>query len=291
MGNTVHHAAQSTRPIADPDAATASVVRTSNDRGRHPRQLPSWLLAGVTTAAILGLWEGTARAGLLPPQLPPLSEVCAWLWAQFGTASFWSDLLQTLWHWAAGLVIGGLAGVVLGAVVGTIPVLQRFVQGTLEFLRPIPSIVYLPLFLLVIGGTSTTAITIVAIGSFWPMMFQTYYGVQAVDPVALDTGRVFNLTLRQRLQHIVFHSISPFIATGVRIASSLALIVGVSVELIGGVPGVGASLSAYAQNGVYPGVYGLVLVAGVLGVVLNFVFEGTERRVLSWHVSHREAAS
>ena len=72
-----------------------------------------------------------------------------------------------------------------------------------------------------------------------------------------------------------------------RIASSLALIVAVSTELVGGVPGIGADMAAAAQNGIYNAMYGLLIVSGILGLALNFVLERTEKRLLRWHVSHR----
>ena len=82
-------------------------------------------------------------------------------------------------------------------------------------------------------------------------------------------------------------SLLPYLATGVRIASSLALIVAVSIELVGGVPGLGADMAAASQNGLYDAMYGLLLVSGILGLLLNAVLERTEKRLLRWHVSHR----
>ena len=82
-------------------------------------------------------------------------------------------------------------------------------------------------------------------------------------------------------------SVLPYLATGVRIASSLALIVAVSIELVGGVPGLGADMAAAAQNGIYDAMYGLLIVSGILGLALNAVLERTEKRLLRWHVSHR----
>jgi ABC-type nitrate/sulfonate/bicarbonate transport system permease component len=82
-------------------------------------------------------------------------------------------------------------------------------------------------------------------------------------------------------------SLLPYLATGVRISSSLSLIVAVSAELIGGVPGVGAEMAAAAQNGLYDAMYGWLVVSGILGLLLNAVLERTEKRLLRWHVSHR----
>jgi ABC-type nitrate/sulfonate/bicarbonate transport system permease component len=74
---------------------------------------------------------------------------------------------------------------------------------------------------------------------------------------------------------IMLPSIAPYVATGVRISSSLALVVAVSTELIGGVPGLGAQPAHYSQNAIYPAMYGILFLSGVLGLVLNVVLEGS----------------
>ena len=165
--------------------------------------------------------------------------------------------------------------------------MQRLLNVPLEFLRPIPAIVYLPLLILVLGSRPQTAILLASLGAFWPLLFQSIYGVRAIDQQAIETGKVFGLSKRQRLWYIMLPSLLPYLATGVRIASSLALIVAVSIELVGGVPGLGADMAAASQNGLYDAMYGLLLVSGILGLLLNAVLERTEKRLLRWHVSHR----
>jgi ABC-type nitrate/sulfonate/bicarbonate transport system permease component len=240
-----------------------------------------------TTVGLLALWELLSRGGVLPDEVPPFTGIVSWLADQPGDSSFWTSLEQTVWHWFAGLLIGGVVGVALGVTLGAVPFVQRLLNVPLEFLRPIPAIVYLPLLILVMGSRSQTAIILASLGSFWPMLFQSIYGVRAIDQQAVETGKVFGLSPRQRLWNIVLPSLLPYLATGVRISSSLSLIVAVSAELVGGVPGLGADMAAAAQNGLYDAMYGLLLVSGILGLLLNAVLERTEKRLLRWHVSHR----
>jgi ABC-type nitrate/sulfonate/bicarbonate transport system permease component len=275
---------------ADAPAAAAAgskpSPRRASSRGRAgaPTRL---LIAGGTTVGLLALWELLSRAGVLPDEVPPFSEVVSWLVDQLGVSSSWTALGQTLWHWFAGLIIGGFVGVVLGVTIGVVPFVQRLLNVPFEFLRPIPAIVYLPLLILVMGSRSQTAIVLACLGAFWPMLFQSIYGVRAIDQQAIETGKVFGLTPRQRLWNIMLPSVLPYLATGVRISSSLALIVAVSAELVGGVPGIGAEMAASSQNGLYDAMYGWLIVSGILGLALNFVLERTEKRLLRWHVSHR----
>jgi ABC-type nitrate/sulfonate/bicarbonate transport system permease component len=240
-----------------------------------------------TTIGLLALWELLARTGVLPAEVPPITDIVSWLVGQLGDAAFWTSVRQTVWQWFAGLIIGGLVGIGLGVTIGAVPFVQRLLNVPLEFLRPIPAIVYLPLLILVLGSRPQTGILLASLGAFWPLLFQSIYGVRAIDQQAIETGKVFGLGKRQRLGYIVLPSLLPYLATGVRIASSLALIVAVSIELVGGVPGLGADMAAASQNGLYDAMYGLLLVSGILGLLLNAVFERTEKRLLHWHVSHR----
>jgi ABC-type nitrate/sulfonate/bicarbonate transport system permease component len=265
-------------------AAAARGVAPTRERRRASLR---WLIPVGTTIGLLVLWELFARAGVLPDVIPPFTEIVRWLVDQLGVSSFWTALSQTLWHWFAGLILGGVIGVALGVTIGIVPVVHRLLNVPLEFLRPIPAIVYLPLLILVMGSRAQTAIILASLGSFWPMLFQSIYGVRAIDQQAVETGKVFGLTPRQILWNIMLPSVLPYLATGVRIASSLSLIVAISTELVGGVPGLGAEMAAAAQNGIYEAMYGLLLVSGILGLILNGVLERIEKRLLRWHVSHR----
>jgi ABC-type nitrate/sulfonate/bicarbonate transport system permease component len=270
----------------------ATAVRSAARAGRagsarRRRGAPRALIPIGTTIGLLALWELLSRGGVLPDEVPPFTDIVSWLVDQLGDSAFWTALGQTVWHWFAGLLIGGVIGTVLGVAIGAMPIIQRLLNVPFEFLRPIPAIVYLPLLILVMGSKSQTAIILASLGSFWPMLFQTIYGVRAIDQQAVDTGKIFGLTPRQRLWNIVLPSLLPYLATGVRISSSLSLIVAVSAELVGGVPGLGAEMAAAAQNGLYDAMYGVLLVSGLLGLALNGVLERTEKRLLRWHVSHR----
>jgi len=263
-----------------------------------PRRRPSatWLgiilIPVLTTLALLGVWELLARTDIvLPSQVPPFSEVMSWLFQHAGDEQYVDAIGQTIWHWFAGLILGAAVGAVLGVALGSIPLLQQLLSVPLELLRPIPAVVYLPLLILLMGAKSQTVIVLAALGAFWPMLFQTIYGVHAIDPQSMETGKVFGLSRRQQLWNIMLPSVLPYMATGLRIASSLALIIAISVELVGGVPGLGAELGASGRNALFSAIYGLLIISGILGLVLNGVLEHFEKRLLRWHVSHRSVSA
>ena len=251
----------------------------------------SWLarsLPWITTIAIIAAQEILARAGVLPRVIPPFTETVAAVWNMLPTPVFLTSLGQMFQQFAISLAIGVLAGVALGILIGVVPVLNQLLRYVLEFLRFTPSVVYIPILLLLMGARPQVAITLAALGSMWPVLYQTYYGVVGVSQILKDTGRVFGLTRGQQLMSITIPSVSPFLATGIRIAAAHALIVVVAVQIIAAVPGIGRDIQNYAENGVFPQMYGLILVVGIIGLLVNWLLELLERRQLHWHASYRE---
>jgi ABC-type nitrate/sulfonate/bicarbonate transport system permease component len=115
----------------------------------------------------------------------------------------------------------------------------------------------------------------------------TLYGVQDVDPVATDTARSFGFSRPQRLFRVTLPSAVPYIATGMRIASAVSLILTVTAELVIGSAGLGRSINVARSGGDEQLMYALIIATGLLGLALNAIFVLTERRVLHWHPSQR----
>jgi len=245
-------------------------------------------LPWVTTLGLLAVEELLARTSVFPEEIPPVTTIARAVGDLVPSGGFARALGNTLEQFAVGLVLGAVAGVALGVAVGAMPLLHRLTHYVLDFLRFIPAVVYLPVLILVMGATPRVAVLLGAVGALFPLLFQTYYGVTGITPILQDTGRVFGLTVSQRLVRITLPAISPFVATGMRIAASHVLVVVVAVEIIAAVPGLGNDISTYATNGVYPKMYALVVVVGVIGVLVNVLLQRLERRQLHWHASYRE---
>ena len=179
-----------------------------------------------------------------------------------------------------------------GAVVGLVPFLRRATRTTVEFLRPIPSVAIIPLAVLVAGLSREAALVVVVYAPFWQVFIQVLYGVGDVDTVADDTARSYGLSRLQRLRHVVLPTALPYVITGFRLAASIALVLTITAELVIGNPGIGRQIDVYRSAPDAPGLYALVLVTGLLGLLVNLVTRLVERRVLHWHPSvRREGAA
>jgi ABC-type nitrate/sulfonate/bicarbonate transport system permease component len=237
---------------------------------------------------LLLLWEFVVRVGLIPEtSIPPASAAIGELVTEIGTAEMWKAVGNTLQGWAIGLGIAIGLGVPAGILIGSSRWIYRALRVPIEFLRPIPSVALIPLAVLVYGTGLESKVFLAAFASFWPMLIQTIYGVQDVDPVATDTARSFGFRAPERLLRVTLPSAVPYLATGVRISSAVALILAVTAELVIGAPGLGREINLARQGGAVDVMYALIIVTGLLGWVLNALFARVERRVLHWHPSHR----
>jgi ABC-type nitrate/sulfonate/bicarbonate transport system permease component len=254
------------------------------------RRLPHWMLGTISVVVVLAVLELISRAGIVSPSdIPPVSDVLQRLWQLLGTHAFWSAVGDTLSGWGVGLAISIAAGVLVGLALGLSDTAYRALRIPIEFLRPIPSVALVPLAVLVYGTGLQSTVFLVFYAALWPVLLNAIYGVRDVEPVALDTARVYGLGPLARVRRIVIPSAVPYIATGIRVASSIALILAVTAELVIGSPGLGRAITVAEGSGAIDLMYALVLATGVLGLLLNALLTSVERRALRWHPSQREA--
>ncbi|WP_167051582.1 ABC transporter permease [Salinibacterium sp. ZJ77] len=267
-------------------SATLVAARSRSRRSSRGLRKPLLGLAGIL--GFLITWQLIPTLGIIDARyLPPATTVLAQLVNEFSDLEFWRNVGRTLTTWGIGLAIATLAATAIGTVVGLVPFLRRLTHTTVEFLRPIPSVALIPLAILMFGFQMPAALLIVVYASFWQVFVQVLYGVADVDTVARDTARSFGLSRASRFRNLVLPTALPYIMTGVRLGAAVALILTVTAELLIAVPGIGRVIVFARSAGDVPTVYTYVVVAGLLGLIVNIIFRLVERRILSWHQSVR----
>lgn len=263
--------------------------RTSPFRAGQAADL---LLPLVSVAASLALWEVVTRTGIVSQRdLPAMSTTVQELWSIVQTRTFWANFGYTVRGWALGLGIATALAVPIGIWLGSSRFASQAFRVPIEFLRPIPSAALIPLLFLTLGTNIKSELFLASFGAFWPLLVQTMYGVRDVDPLALDTGRSFGVGRLERLVRITLPSSVPYIATGLRIGSTVSLILAFTAELFMGTPGLGQEVNLAQAYGLTEQLYALALATGFLGVVIHVVVSRLERRALRWHPSQRPAAA
>ncbi|GAA4371546.1 ABC transporter permease [Paeniglutamicibacter cryotolerans] len=230
-----------------------------------------------------------APLGIVRAQdLPPTTVILGQLASLLADPLLWQAIYDTVYVWALGLLIATAAGAILGLLIGSSERARNALGSTIEFLRPIPSVALIPLVVLLFGPAYESALILVIYASFWQVLIQTIYGVIDVDPVVADTARSYRFTRIGIIRHVVLPTALPFIMTGFRLASSVALVLTVTAQMMIGTPGIGQAITTAESAGNTPKMYALVLVTGFLGVLVNILARYIEKRLLSWHMSFRK---
>jgi ABC-type nitrate/sulfonate/bicarbonate transport system permease component len=267
--------------------ATAAPARNrAHSRTRVLRRSGRWATPVLATVAFLALIELAVEIGIVSNEAVPLpTDIGSAFVDQLGSARFWTAVRQTLEGWALGLGIAAGLSIPMGIIAGTSSAAFRSVRFIVDFLRPIPSVAILPLLILVLGRARAGGRRTGASAAFFPLFFATMYGVQDVDPVTRDTARVYRLNPFFRFFFVSLPGSTPYIATGMRISASVALLLTVGTEMVVGLPGIGRRIFDAQYAGDLPAMYALVAASGVLGVLIALCFKRIERRALRWHPS------
>lgn len=209
------------------------------------------------------------------------------------TTSFdmWLSTADTIIIAVTGLLVSAVIGIAVGIAIGSSALLMHATRAVVEFLKPIPPIVVLPLVVLILGPTSIMGIFLVIIGCAIGIAIQVAAGVFDTDPVRIATGSTFGMSRAEVLRRIVLPSTLPYVGTAFRIAAPTSLIVAVVAGLLGGGPGLGQSLLQAQLAGNQADLFAYVLILGILGLVFQGASSLVERRVLHWHPQYRQEAT
>lgn len=231
------------------------------------------------------LAELLTSIGLIPnTYLPKATTVVLRIGDLLSDATFLANCIATLSAWAISLLLSFMIAVPLGVLLGSSDRIYRSVIPLIEFARPIPPAALIPLAILILGQGASMKIALVTFSVAWPILYNTLYGVHGVDAVAVDTARAFGLKRLAIMRRVVLPAAFPLIFTGVRISASLGLIVVISAEMLAAArEGIGAYILNISINGgQMDTVLAAAAIAGLIGVVINILFVGVDRRFLSW---------
>ena len=231
-----------------------------------------------------GLWATISEPKFFPG---PAKIFQAFMDTWVGPA-FFDQVLPSLTRLAFGILASIAIGIAVGTVVGLFKPLRELVEPIFEFFRAIPPPVMIPIITVLLGATDTTKVVIIVLGAVWPVLLNTIEGVRSTDSVMKETAHSFRLTRRQRLWSLVLPAAMPRIMTGVRQAMSLALILMVISEMSNTSAGLGNRIVYFQRNYLIAEMWSGIVLLGLVGVLLAFIFGFAERRILRWYHGVKE---
>jgi NitT/TauT family transport system permease protein len=237
----------------------------------------------VAIAVILFFWQ--VAAWFLPDFLmPDVPAAFVRLWEEFNSPIFWEGLGNSMTRLGAGYGSAIVLGILVGLVGGTLNAIRNTLKAAIIILQSIPSIAWVPLFLILMGFGNLPIIVVVAIGAFFPTALSVMNATESVEKVHISAARVMGASKFQMLRRVYFPAVTPELITGAQLAFGNAWRALISAEMIVGFSaGLGKSLAYSGEIADMTGVMTNILVIAVLAAVIDqVVLERIKHRLLRY---------
>jgi ABC-type nitrate/sulfonate/bicarbonate transport system permease component len=197
------------------------------------------------------------------------------------------DILASLSRVIQGFALAGLIGVAVGTAVGRSRRLEYLVEPTIELLRPIPPLAFLPMMVLWFGIGETSKIAFIAYAAFFPIFTTTVEGIKYVDPLLLRAAASLGASERDIFRYVVLPAALPNIITGLRIGFGLSFFVIVAAEFIAADSGLGFLINDARTFFLVSNMLLGAAVIGAIGFIFNVLLRRVEARLLRWRKDAR----
>lgn len=188
----------------------------------------------------------------------------------------------TLRRMVEGWFFACIAGVLLGALIGTSQAARAWLQPTLEFVRPLPASAIMPLAISIFGLGGGMVLFVVAFGAMWPVLLATVHGFASVEPRLREVASALQLPRHDFIRKIGLPSAMPDILAGMRLSMTVSLIVAVVGEMIASQTGLGQAILLAARSFRASELFAGIALLGVIGFGANALLAAAEKRLLRW---------
>ena len=238
------------------------------------------LVLPVTLAV---LWEFVVRMGWATGRLaPPPSVIFATFVDLARTGELQRNTLVTLARVAAGFGIGVAVATVIGAAAGYSPLVRRLLDPTIQGLRAIPSIAWVPLFILWLGIFEASKVALIAVGVFFPVYLGLMGAIQSVDRKLVEVGRAFRLTDVEMVRRILLPAVLPAYVISLRSGLGLGWMFVIAAELMGASEGLGYLLIDGQQLGKPAEIIAAIVAFAIVGKATDWLIVLAAAPFLRW---------
>ena len=259
---------------------TAKLTASRPDRIARiyiPHRLLGWI---IPVTVLLG-WELLARLGILPPNWLPAPSVVGHTIYQLAVSG---DLLKhagiTTARVAVGFLLGASTGTLLGGLTGYLPIARKLLDPSLQALRSVPSIAWVPLFLLWLGIQETSKIALISVGAFFSVYLNLSVAMHHVDPKLLEVGKLYRLSSFQTVCRLILPAVLPEYIVGLRSGLGLAWMFVVAAELLGASSGIGYLMIDGEMTGRAAVILASVILFAIFGKITDWMMNAAGRRLL-----------
>jgi sulfonate transport system permease protein len=277
-------------PQIPPDAAANAPgvpdggvrVQAPGDAAPHTPNRWWYRVAGLLLPLLLlGVWELLAVSGSYSKsQLPPPYDVLLALRELISRGELWHHIAISTQRVLVGFAAGSAAGLALGGLVGLSGAARALLTPTIQAIRAVPSLAWVPLLLLWLGIGETPKIVLVAIGAFFPVYTTVSAALAHVDPHLMEVGRAYGFSGVRLLTTVLFPATTPAVLSGLRLGLAQGWLFLVAAELIASSMGLGFLLIDSQNTGRTDVMLLAILLLALLGKLSDTVLGWVERRLV-----------
>lgn len=267
------------------DFAVSSPVDRGSGRAAWPKGLfgPRALIGLALPVGAALLWEALVRLGVSDGRLvAPPSRIVETLVALWRSGDLGLHLWATGWRVAFGFALGVAAGTALGALAGASTLARRIIDPTLQGLRSVPSLSWVPLFILWLGIFEPSKVALIAVGVFFPVYLGVLGAIASVDRKVIEVGRIFRLSRLALVTRILLPAILPAYVLALRAGLGLGWMFVVAAEFMGASEGLGYLLVDGQQLGKPDQILACIIVFALLGKITDGLIVAATQPLLRW---------
>jgi len=251
-----------------------------------PGRLRRWTRPALGLLLPLGLalaWELIVGLGYSNGRLvPPPTKIFATIVDLARSGELTRHIVATLSRVFAGFALGVVAGTLLGAVAGYWSLARRLLDPTVQALRAIPSIAWVPLFILWLGIFETSKVALIAVGVFFPVYLGVMGAIMSVDRKIVEVGRTFRLSGPTMIRRILLPAVLPAYVVSLRVGLGLGWMFVVAAEFMGASEGLGYLLIDGQQLGKPAQILAAIVIFAILGKTTDWLIEIGFAPLLRW---------
>jgi ABC-type nitrate/sulfonate/bicarbonate transport system permease component len=250
---------------------------------KQPTSPLRWLPSVVVLAAVMAIWWLASHQQWVSKVFLPTPEATLdSLRLGLADGALQEQTLQTVARMIQGWLLACVAGVLLGALIGTSEAARAWLQPILEFIRPLPASAIMPLAISILGLGPNMVLAVVAFGAMWPVLLATLHGFAAVEPRLREVAAALQLPDSHFVYKMGLPSAMPDILAGMRLSLTVSLIVAVVGEMIASQLGLGQAILLAARSFRASDLFAGIILLGIIGFVANALLAGAEKRLLRW---------
>jgi len=240
----------------------------------------------VLPAVLLALLELAVGSGWIPGHLMPAPSELLVTFRELASGPLWLHIAASAQRVLLGFAVGAGLAILLGTLVGMNRRLEAWVDPTFQALRAVPGLAWVPLLLIWLGIDETSKITLIAIGSFFPVYMNMVAGVRNVDRKLVEVGSQLGFSQAALMRRIMVPAALPYLLTGLRNGLSMAWLCVVAAELLAATEGIGYLLTDGREVSRPDLVLAAIITLALMGKLTDSLLKHAEGRLLGWRDSY-----